>query len=243
MKEKNSEILFEKMTKNIRSYLKSDVRYNESFLPRPFMIEFTGSPSAGKTTTIIEMDKFLRRQGFRVLCPQEGAQVVRHIERTSPLYNICTGLYALRILIDESHGHLYDVILFDRCIFDAYCWMMYWEEKGWSKTDMEMVKSFFLSKHWQDKIDISYFMVCDSDVAMKREERIAATKKLGETTNPETIKKLVSRYKKAYEILKPDNPQLHLLDTTYMKEKEMVKKFSIEILSILDQKAKDNSKK
>src|SRR3989344_3657761 len=121
--------IYEEKAHRILAYLKKDVRHDHSFLPRPFFVEFLGSPSAGKTTAITEMDKFLRRMGFRVLRPQEGAEVIRHIPRTTPLYNIRTGLYALSLLIDESYGHLYDIIIFDRCVFDAYCWMMYWLEK------------------------------------------------------------------------------------------------------------------
>src|SRR3989338_10083226 len=105
------------------SYIDIETRRNHNVLPRPFFIEITGTPSAGKTTTIKELDKFFRRMGFRVLCPQEGAEVIRHIERTTPLYNIRTGLYALQILIDLSHGHQYDIVIFDRCIFYSFCWM------------------------------------------------------------------------------------------------------------------------
>lgn len=151
-----NENLFEEKAKKILEYLKSDLRYDEQFLPRPFFLEFTGSPSSGKTTTITELDKFLRRHGFRVLRPQEGAEVIRHIPRTTPLYNIRTGLYALNKLIDESYGHLYDVIIFDRCVFDAYCWMMYWEEKNkLTKEEKELAQSFFLSRFWMEKIDIA----------------------------------------------------------------------------------------
>lgn len=232
------ENVFEQKAQKILKYLKSHIRYNEKFLPRPFFIEFTGSPSAGKTTTITELDKFLRRQGFRVLHPQEGAEVIRHISRDTPLYNIRTGLYALSKLIDNSHGHLYDVVIFDRCIFDVYCWMTYWEEK--SKLNREekiLIQQFFLSRFWTDKIDAAYFMVCDPDEALRRELRIALSQKLGETTNPETIKTLVKRYKSAHEILSPQYKQLRLMDTTDINEQLMVETIAMQILEIFEQKA------
>lgn len=232
-----NENLFEEKAKLILKYLKSDLRYDEKFLPRPFFLEFTGSPSSGKTTTITELDKFLRRHGFRVLRPQEGAEVIRHIPRTTPLYNIRTGLYALNKLIDESYGHLYDVIIFDRCVFDAYCWMMYWEEKSkLTKEEKELAQSFFLSRFWMEKIDAAFIMVCDPKIAMERELRIALSQKLGETTNPQTIKTLVGRYSKAYEILSPKYPQLHLIDTTNLSEQTMVEIIATEILNIFEEK-------
>src|SRR3989338_484322 len=113
---RSKERAFEKKAKTILSYLKQSVRYDESFLPRPFFLEITGSPAAGKTTTITEFDKFFRRMGFRVLRPQEGAEVIRHIGRDTPLYNIRTGLYALQLLIDLSAGHQYDLVILDRGI-------------------------------------------------------------------------------------------------------------------------------
>lgn len=235
----NKENIFEQKAQTILNYLKSDLRYDDQYLPRPFFIEFTGSPSSGKTTTITELDKFLRRQGFRVLRPQEGAEVIRHIPRTTPLYNIRTGVYALTKLIDESYGHLYDVVIFDRCVFDAYCWMMYWTEKGQLTDDEKAtIQSFFLSRFWTDKIDAAYFMTCDPKVAMERELKIALSQKLGETTNPKTIKTLTERYKTAYTKLSPRHPQLRLIDTTHLGEQEMVEHIATETLTILEQKAK-----
>ncbi len=213
----------EEQAQQLLRYLKVELRYDESHLPRPFFIEFTGSPSSGKTTTIVELDKFLRRQGFTVFHPQEGAEVIRHIPRTTPLYNIRTGLYALQILIDLMRGHMYDVVIFDRCIFDAYCWMMYWEEKGkLTEQERHIIQTFFLSRFWTDSIDVAYFMTCDPKTAAERELKIAVSEKLGETTNPSSVKTLITRYRNAHEILKPHHPQLHLIDTTHMDAKTMV---------------------
>ncbi|MDO8575044.1 MAG: hypothetical protein Q7R61_02100 [bacterium] len=231
--------VFEHQAQKILAYLKSNIRYDENFLPRPFFLEFTGSPSSGKTTTITELDKFLRRHGFRVLRPQEGAEVIRHIPRTTPLYNIRTGLYALSKLIDESYGHLYDVVIFDRCIFDVYSWMMYWEEKSkLSQEEKVLIQQFFLSRFWTDKIDAAYFMICDPEEALKRELRIALSQKLGETTNPATIKTLVKRYKSAYKILSPEYKQLRLMDTTRVAEQVMIETIAREILNVFEKKAK-----
>ena len=236
----NRENIFECQAQKILTYLKSNVRYGERFLPRPFFLEFTGSPSSGKTTTITELDKFLRRHGFRVLRPQEGAEVIRHIPRTTPLYNIRTGLYALSKLIDESYGHLYDVVIFDRCIFDVYSWMMYWKEKSkLSQKEKVLIQQFFLSRFWTDKIDAAYFMICNPKEALKRELRIALSQKLGETTNPATIETLVKRYKSAYEILSPEHKQLRLMDTTRVNEQVMIETIAQEILNIFEQKAKE----
>ncbi|MDO8467150.1 MAG: hypothetical protein Q7S83_03380 [bacterium] len=237
-----NENVYEEKARKILDYLKTDIRRNHSFLPRPFFIEFTGSPSAGKTTAIKEMDKFLRLMGFRVLMPQEGAEEIRHIERTTPLYNIRTGLYALTKLIDFAAGHLYDVVIFDRCIFDAYCWMMYWREKQkLSEAEMAMVQQFFLSRFWTSYIDLPIFVVCNPEEAMRREQRISVSKKMGQTSNPATIATLVNRYRTAFNQLKPDYHQLQLLDTTKMREQAVIEKVTGMILEMMEKKASQSA--
>lgn len=236
---KPQEKVFEDKAKKILKYLKSPKRYDPQFLPRPFFLEFTGSPSAGKTFTITRLDDDLRKFGFRVSPPNEGARAIRHVERSSPLYNIRTGLYALTQLIDESVGSRHDIVIFDRCIFDVFGWMVYWEEKGkleeWEK---RMIQDFFLSRFWVDKIDLVYIMVCEPEVAIERELRVSSTNRLGQTTNPETVKKLREQYILAYQLLSPHFPQLRFLDTTPLSEQQMIDTVSMEVLNVLEAKSK-----
>jgi len=228
---------FETQAKNILTFLKSELRYDRGFMPRPFFVEITGSPSSGKTTTITELDKFLRRMGFRVLRPQEGAEVIRHIDRTTPVYNVRTGLYALSMLLDYSHGNAYDIVIFDRSIYDAYTWMMYWEQKGkLTAEETKCIQDFFLMRLWVPDIDAAYFMVCDPEESMLRELRIALSEKLGETTNPASVKTLVERYRTAYDVLHPSHPNLHLFDTSVMSEQAMVEAVAGLTLDSLERK-------
>ncbi|TSC51964.1 MAG: hypothetical protein LiPW41_731 [Parcubacteria group bacterium LiPW_41] len=225
---------FEEKAQKLLAYLKSTLRYDRQIIPRPFFVEITGSPSAGKTTMITELDKFFRRMGFRVLRPQEGAEVIRHITRDTPIYNVRTGLYSLSLLLDLSWGHQYDLVIFDRAIFDSYVWMMYWEEKNkLSEVEKKGIQDFFLNRLWTNEIDAAYFVVCDPDEAMKRELRIALSQKLGETSNPKTIKTLVERYNTAYAALSPVHKNLFLLDTTLLDEQEMVSKIAEHVLDTL----------
>jgi len=214
---------FEERVARLREYLRCDHRYDSAYLARPFIAEFTGSPSSGKTTCITELDKGLRRLKLRVWRPQEGAEVIRHIERTTPVYNIRTGLYALTTLLDVCSGHQYDVVLLDRGVFDVHTWMMYWQDKNQlTEEEKILIQSFFQLRFWIEKVDVAYFMICDPKKAMERELKIALTDTMGDFTNHETITKLANRYKNAYEELKGRHPQLHLIDTTDLSEEAMV---------------------
>ncbi len=231
------EKVFSEQTKLLLNYLGHPNRYGETSLPRPFFIEFAGSPSSGKTTIIVELDKFLRRHGLRVFCPQEGAEAVRHIERSTPVYNIRTGTYALNLLLDLSHGHAYDVVIFDRGIFDVYCWMIFHKERGQlTEEACKLAQSFFLSDLWTDSMDAAFFMVCDAKEAMEREMRLSLTDKEAFASNPKTIATLVNRYREAFKVLSPKYKQLELIDTTSLQEYEMVEQMINKILDILVKK-------
>ncbi|OGM98071.1 MAG: hypothetical protein A2915_01460 [Candidatus Yanofskybacteria bacterium RIFCSPLOWO2_01_FULL_41_34] len=231
------ENLFERRAERVLKYLNIDHRYGESYLPRPFFVEFTGSPDSGKTTTIDELYKFFKTLKFRVLRPQEGAEVIQHIPRTTPEYNIRTADYARTQLMDLSNGHMYDLVLFDRCLFDGYCWMMYWETKGQLTPDeVKLYQNFFLSRFWVDKLDAAYFVVCNPDEAMRRTKEVSLTDRLGNFTNPQTIKVLVERFQQAYKDLSPKFPQLRIVDTSGMDKQHMVEHFANAILSAMENK-------
>lgn len=207
----------------IKEYLRYPKRHDKNFLPRPFFIEITGTPSSGKTTAITELNKFFKRKGLRVISLQEGAEFIRHVPRDTPLYNLRTAIYALNLLIDLSHGHLYDVVIFDRALFDGFVWMMYWEEKGkLTKEEKELYQEFFKFRLWIKEIDSAFFITCKPEEAMRREMRLALTNEEGEYTNPKTIATLISRYDKAYEALKENHPQLCAIDSTNLNEKDLV---------------------
>lgn len=234
MAKKPHETEFDRKARELLEYLNPEHRYGENHLPRPFMVEFTGSPSSGKTTTIDALDQLLKGQGMRVLRPQEGAEVIRHISRDTPLYNLRTGLYALQNLIDLSSGHQYDIVIFDRGIFDTHIWMQYWRSKGKLSVDEEQFyQAFFMSRFWVNSIDAAYFVVCDADVAMQREHRVSLTGHEGNFTNPETIKKLAGYYADAYKALGADYPQLKFVNTTRMDEQEMVEYIGSRMLDTL----------
>lgn len=226
-------------TKTIREYLKSDLRYNTDFLPRPFFVEITGTPDAGKSTMIEKVDDALRKLGLRVYTPNEGAREIRYIPRTTPLYNLRTGLYALEKLIDLSHSHLYDIVIFERCIFDAYCWMEYWYRKNMLNATMRNhYQSFFLHCLHSQLIDVACIVTCDVSVAIKRNLENAALDIFGETSNPQSVEKLVNIFTESYINLSPRYPQLRHFDTTHIDQKAMVTIATTHILEMLEQKTK-----
>ena len=222
--------------KNLKEYLRYDTRYS---LPRPFNIEFAGPPSVGKTSVIAGIDDFLRPLGLgKIWPPQEGPREIRHIPRSTPDYNIRTAMYSLTKLLDESHDSRYDLILFDRCAFDAYCWMEYWEKKGkLSPGDKFIFQSYFTSRQFTEKIDICYFLVCDPNMSMNREFKDAISDDIRETTNLESIKMLDQIWRRTYALQHSFHPNLRLIDTTNINVSEMTRMIVKDILTTLEAKS------
>lgn len=232
-----SEKSFEERGAKILRYLHQDLRHNLEKIPPPMIIEITGTPDAGKTTIIEQLDNDFRKIDFTVKCPLEGAREIRHINRKTPLYNLRTGLYSLDMLIDFTSGHMYDLVIFDRAVFDAYTWMMYWQDKNrLTEEEKCLYQQFFMSKFWVNKVDVVWFITCEPEEAMRRYQRNSQIRRVGESTNPETIQTRINQYREAYEKLKPQFAQLNFLDTTHLDEKTMVETVTNRTLELLEQK-------
>ncbi len=234
------EQLFDQQASILRTHLNYDIRYDMIVLPRPFIIEITGSQEAGKSVMITELYNTLRKLGLvRIFKPQEGAEQIFHVPRSTPLYNIRTGLYAASLLIDQSHQHSADIVIFDRCLFDAYAWMTYWVQKGLlSSEQAQQNQLFFLQPHLTKLIDITYVVVCDPKVAIQRSLRNASSQRFAESTNPESVARMYNIFRQEHADLAPTYPQLQLVDTTHMSLKNMNRFITARTLELLVQKCK-----
>ncbi|MEK7560694.1 MAG: AAA family ATPase [Patescibacteria group bacterium] len=206
----------------IRRFLNPDAWHRSDAARGPFVVEFDGPPSTGKTTVVTEVDKFFRKEGLRVFCPQEGAQAIRHIPRGGPDYNLATMLYILNTLMHVNRDGRYDLVLLDRGIFDSYCWMAYHSSSGEMTAEHEKaVQQFVLLEYFVRRIDVAVFVFCDPVVALKRERRFEIGRESTETTNPRMLRLLEEIYRKAYDALSPLYPQLYAIQTDELPGKKM----------------------
>lgn len=242
---KHYETNLEKRAEQLLELLDPDGLRREK-LPRPFIVEITGSPDSGKTTTITILDAFFRRQEhnghkYRVWKPLEGAEAVRYLPRTNHLYNTATGDYALEVLRKHSNQAEYDLILFDRCIYDAWCWMEYWyRKKDITKEEAEYLKSYFIHRSWRENIDIAFFVICDPEVAIKRDQAWSITKKAGSFTNLKTIKELHDIFLSGYNYFKQINAPVALIDTSKLNPKEVAEQILAHALGAFERRFEKN---
>jgi len=207
----------------MHKFLRRDLLHQ---IPRPHIVSFTGVPTSGKSTLIKGMDSFLRREGFRVCLPQEGAEVFRNISRKTAVYNIMTGIYALRNVVESCNTRDYDFVLLDRALYDAHAWINFWEQQGLiTKEDQVLFQQFFTDDRWLKNIDLCFYVFCSLDEIMKRKEKDSPAKFFNEEesqySNLKTLTKLTKAFKESFETMKTQGRPVISVDTTDMKKPEM----------------------
>ena len=93
-------------------------------------------------------------------------------------------------------------------------------------------------QHIQSVIPISYFLVCDPEMSIKRELKDAISDEVRETTNLASIKMLDGIWRTTFNIQHSFHPNLRLIDTTNLSISEMTKKIANDMLDNLEAKSK-----
>jgi len=165
---------------------------------RPIVIEFSGSPKAGKTSCINSLVLFLKRNDFTVDIVQERASVCPVSDKQSPMFNLWTACMSLAGLIGtlENKKNRVDVLILDRGIFDALCWFQWLvDNKKMEKKQKEITENFLLMEELVKCIDIVFAFCVSPKVSIEREYATLLTDKLGSIMN----EKVLGEYLKSIE--------------------------------------------
>ncbi|MFG1182303.1 NUDIX hydrolase [Xanthobacter versatilis] len=157
---------------------------------RPIVIEFSGSPKAGKTSALNSLDIFLRRNGFRTRILTERASVCPIPNKFDPVFNVWTGCAALNQLLDTiSNSALkIDVIIMDRGFFDALCWFEWQNQHGLLRSeDYKSFTNFFLSPRFRMMIDLVVAFDASPETSIEREYRNLLTRKEGSVMRKDVL--------------------------------------------------------
>ena len=238
MNETNIEKRAMAMLKCLRS-----CEFRREKLSRPFIVEITGLPDSGKSTILKRIDVFLRRQGggeqeCKILIPQEGTRAVRNIPRTTLQHSIAASNHTLQILLQYSYSIDYDLLFFDRGLYDAWCfieWLL--QKRKLRQEESECFKSFFTYEGWLKNIDLCFFVMCDPKVAAVRNRKDAfLTKKAGIRTNSKTVSELYSAFMTGYNYFKNQGAPVVMIDTTNLDVGQATRKVLIQILEEFEQR-------
>ena len=98
---------------------------------KPFMVEFSGTPEAGKSTAIALLVKMLEDKGYRTMILKESAEdLPNEFEKGTFEGNLWIHLITQAGILKAEHADV-DIVLIDRGIVDSkfYAWKYFKEKK------------------------------------------------------------------------------------------------------------------
>ena len=142
---------------------------------KPIVIEFAGVPKAGKTSTLGQIQKFLKRCGFRVEVVVERASICPIRDKKHANFNVWTAATTLAQILEKTQtpSGLEDphVLILDRGLFDAMIWLTVMERLARiRKADRAVIEQFLLLEDWRRRITGVIVMTVSPRESMEREK-------------------------------------------------------------------------
>lgn len=205
---------------------------------RPIVIEFSGAPKSGKTSSINSLMQFLKRNDFKVKVLQESASVCPVKDKHSPMFNLWTACDSIRALVGEleSDRTRYDVIMIDRGIFDSMCWFEWLLENDKIEKAMKKVMDSFLAmEELTSYIDIVFVYKATPEKSIEREYANLLTDVPGSIMNTEVLSEYLRavdstiKYARKKKIFR----KIEIIDTSDQTQADVGKKVTETVLGIL----------
>ena len=157
------------------------------YAPRPFVIEFAGTPKSGKSTSVESIRHFLSRQEFRVHVLTERAELCPIPMKGHLFFNTWCAASMLAELLANVET-VTDIIIVDRGLFDALIWLSQQEKRGeLIPEEARTLEKFLLLKRWRSLIDVVIVMSVSPAEALSRENAQHITQKGGSIMKPEVL--------------------------------------------------------
>lgn len=212
MKEKDATISLQDRAREACSRYRADPR-------KPIVIEFAGVPKAGKSSTLSQLSTFLRRCGFSVKIVVERASVCPIKDKRHFTFNIWTGCTTLAQILEHTQDPPRpddpDILLLDRGLFDAICWLTLMDRLSRITTsDREITERFLLLSEWRARLSGVVVMLTSPDEALKREQGCLPVEgTAGSIMNREVIQRMVDVTRECAERLERKFA-IRLIDTS-----------------------------
>lgn len=134
---------------------------------RPFIVEFLGTPEAGKTTSIKLLRRTIMDQGYRVGTVRESAEIVPDMFETGSIKgNVWMTMKTGQRLYEEANKPN-DIILVDRGVVYALFWNHLYANKGeFTEEKNKCVSDFFTAIGI--KTDFAVFLTIPADESIRR---------------------------------------------------------------------------
>jgi hypothetical protein len=174
-----------------------------SFASRPFVLEFAGSPKAGKSTSVDAIEHLLRRNKFHTHVLRERASFCPIPMKGHLFFNMwcaCTMLAEVLENIDTDC----DIILKDRGLFDTLIWLERQIRHGEvTNEEADRIQRFLLMDRWTRMVDLVLVVTVDPQVAVERELAPRLSKIPGSIMNEQALASINNALAGAVENYRP----------------------------------------
>ena len=220
-----------------------------SSLSKPFVIEFSGTPRTGKTTTINNLYDFFKKGGFKVTLIEEFTTSKYYKEVFLPQYKSASMLELNMAIIKEITKQLEsaikldsDIILIDRSINDRQIWnyRRYLRKDMDEKTYLEAKEKY--SKISNKLIDFLVITYADAIVSLKRDYNSSLALEKRTFLNTENINEYNNSLNALQELFNNSVKNFILLDTSYMNMNDVSIDIAEKIMIAMRQKYIDSFK-
>ena len=164
----------------------------------PLVVEFAGSPKAGKSTNIDIVTHFFKRTNFKTWAPTEGAskRTPYFLRRDLVAFNAWALNYAISEILTAYHNvEKYDLVVLDRGPFDSLAWMRVLKDDGKLDQDgYDRIENFARHPKWANLVERIYLFTCSPATSLNREHDAKLIRSDGTAMNEAMLRKLHEQY-------------------------------------------------
>ncbi len=196
-------------------------------LKKPIIIEFSGTPRTGKTSSIYNIYDFFKKGGFNVSISEEFTTSdyykttfkTEHQNMDKVAYNLAIMKEVAKRLIEDANQSQ-DIILIDRSINDRQIWNNDLYKDGLMSSDeYKGIKQKYLelSKEYIDFLVTTY---CDPTISLKRDYISSLALEPRSFLNTKNITRFNNSLDDLHALFCESAENYYLLDTTNISARE-----------------------
>lgn len=188
---------------------------------RGFVIELAGMPNAGKSELMGNLRHLFYVAAASVYAKVEGAfnlPILPDERQDLVAYNLRTLNYAQTQLLRHDL-RLFDVLLFERSLFDAYCWFtLLNHQRKLDDATYGVIKEFLLLEKYRERLDLVIDFIGDPQVLLDREITARYTSQRSVGTNINMLQALYEIHARAADELRDQFRILQVDTSTLSRE-------------------------
>ncbi len=212
-------------------------------LPKPFVIEFSGTPRTGKTTTINNLYDFFKKGGFEVELIEEFTtskyykedlkNKLAKLSLANSNIAIMDEIYKQLLISIESKN---DIILIDRSINDRQVW----NYRRYIKGDMPKDQYFNIRNKYKviskELIDFLFITYADANTSLKRDYLSSLALEKRNFLNQQNIEEYNNCLTDLQKLFSESTDSMLLLDTSDMNLNDVSVMATTKILTAMRKK-------